>query len=289
MSRFDDYDPPSPVVSSVFHPSDFSDGSRQAFAHALAIALLTRSRFTILNAGRDSLANRDWSEFPGVRQTLERWKLLEQGSPRSAVFERFGVKVTKVAVKSRNPASTTLAWVEENEPDLVVLATGSRRGLPHWLDASLANAIAGRSETLALFVPADGRGFVEPGSGDLTLRRVLVPVAASPAPRPGAVAAYRLAKRMGDGPTEITLLHVGDEGSLPRIDVPDDPEVGWSTRIRDGDVIEEILGAASECDADAIVMPTDGRNGFLDVLRGSHSEQVLRRLPCPLVTVPSAG
>jgi nucleotide-binding universal stress UspA family protein len=33
-------------------------------------------------------------------------------------------------------------------------------------------------------------------------------------------------------------------------------------------------------------MTTDGRNGFLDALRGSHSERVLRRARVPLLTVP---
>jgi hypothetical protein len=36
-----------------------------------------------------------------------------------------------------------------------------------------------------------------------------------------------------------------------------------------------------------IVMATDGRNGFLDALRGSHSERVLRRTPCPLLAIPA--
>jgi nucleotide-binding universal stress UspA family protein len=36
-----------------------------------------------------------------------------------------------------------------------------------------------------------------------------------------------------------------------------------------------------------IVMSTDGRNGFLDALRGSHSERVLRRIPCPLLAIPA--
>jgi nucleotide-binding universal stress UspA family protein len=37
---------------------------------------------------------------------------------------------------------------------------------------------------------------------------------------------------------------------------------------------------------DLIVMSTDGRNGFLDGLRGSHSERVLRQGAAPLLTVP---
>ena len=43
--------------------------------------------------------------------------------------------------------------------------------------------------------------------------------------------------------------------------------------------------AAAEA-AGLIVMTTDGRNGFLDALRGSHSERVLHAAACPLLTIP---
>jgi nucleotide-binding universal stress UspA family protein len=33
-------------------------------------------------------------------------------------------------------------------------------------------------------------------------------------------------------------------------------------------------------------MPTRGREGILDALRGSVTEQVLRRAECPLLAVP---
>ncbi|MGB1685776.1 MAG: universal stress protein [Pseudomonadales bacterium] len=33
-------------------------------------------------------------------------------------------------------------------------------------------------------------------------------------------------------------------------------------------------------------MPTQGRHGFLDALRGSTTEQVMRELQCPLLAVP---
>ncbi|MFN5184436.1 MAG: universal stress protein [Planctomycetota bacterium] len=33
-------------------------------------------------------------------------------------------------------------------------------------------------------------------------------------------------------------------------------------------------------------MATDGRDGFLDALRGSHSERVLRHAHCPLLIIP---
>jgi len=289
VTRFDSYgDPSTPLLGSIFHPSDFSPGSERAFAHALAIALLTRSELTVLNADRSSLSDRSWDRFPGVRSTLERWKLLEPGSPRSEVFARYGVKVKKVAVMSRNPLATALEWVAEHEPDAVVLATEARTGLPGWARGSLAGSLVSRSQTAALFVPSVGRSFVDAETGMLSLRRILVPVAPTPSPKPGLVAAYRLAKRMGDGPAEITVAPVGDESTLPAFETADDPEGTWRTELVQGDVIDSIIRAATRLESDAIVMPTDGRNGFLDVIRGSHSEQVLSRVPCPLVTIPAA-
>jgi len=38
---------------------------------------------------------------------------------------------------------------------------------------------------------------------------------------------------------------------------------------------------------DLIVMATKGRQGFLDVVRTSTTEQVLRRAPIPLLAVPA--
>jgi len=67
-----------PFVEAVFHPTDFSEASQVAFAHALAIALYRKARLTLLHVAPD-LAEDDWRGFPPVRATLERWGLLEEG------------------------------------------------------------------------------------------------------------------------------------------------------------------------------------------------------------------
>jgi nucleotide-binding universal stress UspA family protein len=48
-----------------------------------------------------------------------------------------------------------------------------------------------------------------------------------------------------------------------------------------------ILAAAESHAADLIVMATAGHDGVLDALRGSTTEQVLRRASCPLLAVPT--
>jgi nucleotide-binding universal stress UspA family protein len=58
----------------------------------------------------------------------------------------------------------------------------------------------------------------------------------------------------------------------------------WTNLIRDGVVVDVILDVAKEMNADLIVMATRGHDGFLDVLRGSTTERVLRGAACPLLT-----
>ena len=44
---------------------------------------------------------------------------------------------------------------------------------------------------------------------------------------------------------------------------------------------------AQEISADLIVMATEERKGVLGTLRGSVTEKVLRRSPCPVLAVPA--
>ena len=74
------------IIEGVLHPTDFSEGSKIAFYHALKAALLAKSKITLLNVSSDERPN--WDEFPGVRETLEKWGLLPPGSPRSARISR---------------------------------------------------------------------------------------------------------------------------------------------------------------------------------------------------------
>jgi nucleotide-binding universal stress UspA family protein len=52
-------------------------------------------------------------------------------------------------------------------------------------------------------------------------------------------------------------------------------------------VLGEILGAAHEDEPDVIAMATEGHQGILDALRGSVTEQVVRRAPCAVLAVPA--
>ncbi|MCG8590953.1 MAG: universal stress protein [Proteobacteria bacterium] len=279
--------PQLPFVHSVFHASDFSAASESAFAHALAVALVRQTRLTLLHVAEDDFSD-EWQRFPAVRETLERWGLLQPGSPRAAVFGELAVRVKKVALRGSRPASRMLEYLEEHPSDLVVLASEGRDGIPRWLRESVAERLARRAQTLALIVPQRARGFVSLEDGQLSLRRVLVPADHTPPAGAAVALATRAARALGDGTVDLTLLHVGEPGSVPELELPEGSPWRWNRVERGGDPVEGILKAAGELAADLIVMTTDGRQGLLDVLRGSHSERVLRRADCPILCVPQA-
>jgi nucleotide-binding universal stress UspA family protein len=270
-----------PFVNSIFHPSDFSKASQLAFAHALAIALIRETELVIMHARRGE--REDWSRFPAVRKTLARWRVIEPGTLPTDVFKQLGVLITKVSTGG-DPVQSSMRQIEKQKPDLVVLATRGRYGLPLWLKPSVAQAIARRTDAMTLFVPRGCRGIVSPEGVVVRLRRILLPVDHQPEPYEALVRATRAAEAFGDEAVEIVFLHVNGSG-FPQFNRPEGKAWVWKELRREGDVVSVILKEAE--DSDLIVMATEGEQGIIDALRGSVTERVVRGAPCPVLAVPS--
>src|ERR1044072_1586407 len=174
---------PTRFLESIVHATDFSPASERAFAHALAVAVLRRTSLTLLHV--TSGEHRDWTGFPAVRKTLDRWNLLPPGSRQEDVLAAVGVRVTKIELASRFPSLAVASWLESHPTDLLLVATAGREGVSRWLHSSKAEAMARWSGTMTLFVPADAvRGLVSPADGRHNLERVLIPGDGRPDPRP---------------------------------------------------------------------------------------------------------
>lgn len=270
-------------LSSIFHPSDFSPSSEVAFAHALKIALLVRADLNILHV-RDA-DNADWTDFPGVRQMLERWSVLPPASPRSAV-PALGIEVRKVMAQDSDPVGACLRYLERTPTDLIVLATHQHEGRARWLSKAVAEPLARESGLLTLFLPSGVDGFVSAKDGSVALRSVLIPVANDPRPDAAIEAARRVVAGLQSPEVTFTALYVGDPANMPVAAF--EPRAGWTWRTMtgQGDVVDTILAVARECAADLVVMATRGHDGFLDALRGSTTERVVRHARCPVLGVP---
>lgn len=275
-----------PVLQHIFHPSDFSPASETAFAHALKAALVAKADLTILHVSKKESS--DWTEFPGVRATLERWGLLPKNSSQADVA-KLGIGVKKIQARHDDPVESVTAYLKTHNTDLIVLATDQSKETSQWLSKSLAAPIARKSRQMTLFIPKGVDGFVSLNDGTISLDNMLIPVAATPPAQPAVQAAVRMARRLSIPSGNYTLLHVGEKDDMPDVQLPDQPGWTWNRISGKGEVIDVIIDTAREVKAGLIVMTTDGRNGFLDALRGSHSERILRRTPCPLLAIPAGG
>jgi nucleotide-binding universal stress UspA family protein len=74
------------------------------------------------------------------------------------------------------------------------------------------------------------------------------------------------------------------EDNLRRLYTQDPPAV-VEYRVQDGNPAAEILGVAEEARCDLIVMGTHGRGGLGRMLLGSVAGAVMRKAPCPVLTV----
>ncbi len=276
------------VLKNIFHPSDFREGSEGAFAHALKLALVAKANLSLFHV-KPKATQEDWTDFPGVRSTLEQWGILPVGSKKEEV-ENLGLGIQKVLSGGQDPATSILMYMEQQPTDLIVMTTNQRVGFDRWLQRAVAEPIARHTarhtKVMALFIPSGKNGFVSPQDGTVHLNRLLIPVDQAPHPQQAIDASSRLAQIMKCTETEFAVLHVSTAKNFPIVDFPMNTGGKWKEISRTGTVVEEILSMANEYSADLIVMPTVGQEGFLDALRGSTTERVLREAPCPLLAVP---
>jgi nucleotide-binding universal stress UspA family protein len=138
----------------------------------------------------------------------------------------------------------------------------------------------------------------------LSIRNILFPTDFSEQ----SVAAFHLASALArDHRARMTVLHVRETpvvpfaefGAVPPDDVPPRTELlerlgqfeppDESTNVdyfvADGWPAEEIVRAATDRGCDLIVMGTHGRTGLGRLLMGSVAEEVMRKAPCPVLTL----
>jgi nucleotide-binding universal stress UspA family protein len=279
---------PAPLVR-IFHPSDFSKASEVAFAHALKLALESKADLELMHVARHVVADGaevHWTDFPGVRATLARWGVLPTTARREEVA-KMGMDVKKIVLAGADPVSSILEYCQQHPPDLLVLATHQRDGLARWLHKPIAEPLARRSRAMTLFVPYDGQGFISLDDGAVTLRRILLPVDHEPSAQKAVEEASFLAAGLECTGVEFRLFHVGGDKMMPALDLPSRADWTWEERLVQGDVLDRIVQEEREWSPDLIALTTQGHVGFLDALRGSTTERVVRGARCPVLAIPA--
>jgi nucleotide-binding universal stress UspA family protein len=269
----------------IVHPTDLQADSEAAFYHALKLGLVQRSRLSLVHVDPEGAERAPTLDsFPHVRETLTRWGLLPAGAPQSQVSDQLGLLVSKAEMLAKDAETALAASLRRRHATMIVLGTRGLAGLQRLFQGSFSEKLARAAKIPALFIPNATEGFVSSRDGSARLRNVLIPVAADPNPSGAIAEAAELAGLFG-GDCQFHLLHVGRPESMSSVPLAD----RWRQNeiVREGPVIETIGKVAEEIDADLIVMATAGHKSFLDALRGSTTEGVLRTARRPLLAVPA--
>ncbi len=234
------------TTAAIAHTTDLSGADVAAFHHAAALAAASGVRLVTVhgNAGAAEAAS------------------LPDAAPLSARWNR-PIDHRRICHECCDDVADTLIdAVRSIDPQLLVVGTHARHGLTALLAGSVAEAVARNVAVPTLIVPNHVRGFVDPSTGAIDLRRLLVPAGTDDEAERGKAAARALAALAGVH-AEIEVLHVAS-----------------------GNVVAAILARARSDQACAIVMTTHAHDGLGDVLLGSRTEHVIRDAMCPVLSVP---
>ncbi|HTE53745.1 MAG TPA: universal stress protein [Kofleriaceae bacterium] len=94
-----------------------------------------------------------------------------------------------------------------------------------------------------------------------------------------------LAASAGMTVVELAESEAAEALAAVMADLEDRGVAGPRGRVECGEPADVILRAARDGGYDLIVMGTHGHGGLADRVRGSVAEQVIRRAPCPVLTI----
>jgi nucleotide-binding universal stress UspA family protein len=196
-------------------------------------------------------------------------------------------------IREGKPTEEILRYAKMREPDLIVMETEGRSGLPRLAKKSVAEEVLRHAEVPVLLV--------RPGGARKSWSRILVALDGSSRAEEVLDDVIPLAEQLNISvelarvalPT-ITGTGVGD---IPGVVYHDDPkpyllqvqarllEEGLDTAIAplEGSAAPAILERATKTDASLIALTTHGRTGVERILMGSIAEEIVRHAPCPVL------
>jgi nucleotide-binding universal stress UspA family protein len=264
---------------SIIHPTDFGPSSASALNHAVALALKTHGRLTLLHIRGVNDAGPTRNGLAPVSDLLVRWGLLGEEERFADTQTQLGFSATCADVPARSVSSGVLEHLADHYFDLAVLSTTARAGLAYWFAGSTSRRALRHANGMTLFLREGHRGFVDPDSGEVKLKRVLMPVDGKIPVADAVNKAKRLIERLGVS-VEMRLLHVG--GAAPAGCPRDVPLI-----LAQGAVAPAIFKAAEDLRADLLIMPTAGKRGMLGPMRSSVSVRVLEDARWPVLSMPA--
>ena len=303
-------------IRRILCPVDFSENSRRALDHAIAVARWYESMVTALHVFMPTPVAAYGPGpvvFPTVVLTdVDRDRLLADTKAFIAAETAPGVAIEAV-VREGSTVAEILDKATKMKADLLVMGTHGRSGFERLLLGSVAEKVLRKARCPVLTVPKGIPDAVP--AGPVLYRQILCPVDFSDP----SMHALKYAKSMAqEANGTLTVLHVvADEldsgADTARIAIAAQMTLGDFVAEREeslrrclqeairgapnvrsvksmmthGKPWREILRTAAEREADLIVMGVQGRGAADLLFFGSTTQHVVREATCPVLTLRS--
>jgi nucleotide-binding universal stress UspA family protein len=303
-------------IRSIVCPIDFSDFSRLAFDHAMAIAHRYESTITAVHVCPPMPTLAYGTGMPSVPPMIltadERQQVLLDLRRFIAVESGPGLHIHAV-VREGNAVREILAEAAHRQADLITLGTHGRSGFDRLLLGSVSEKVLRKASCPVLTVPRRHPDAVP--ASPVLFKRILCPVDFSECSLSALGYAISLAQE-ADGQLTVAYVVANDLTPLPG-QSPDDtldhsvsvaeffikreenvrrllkeavPEAvatycSVETLIKHGKPATEIVRLAAERESDLIVIGVRGRGAADLTVFGSTTHQVVRQAACPVLTI----
>lgn len=205
------------------------------------------------------------------------------------------------------PAEEIVKLATESKADLIVIGTHGRSGFDRWVFGSTCDKVVRLSPIPVLAIKHPEHEFVKP-EGPVVLKRIMVPCDFSHFSHEIVPFAAKMAREFG---ATLVLTHVVDSRLdypefMPGMDQRNTPylhasaaemleklaneydDLTTEVEVFTGIPDKELTEAVKNLQIDLVVMATHGHTGVTHALLGSTAEKVVRRAPCPVMTVRPA-
>ncbi len=299
-------------VRHILCPIDFSEGSRHALDHSVALARGYNARLSVVHVTQIVMPVYGVSQLgpEGLQAIalteLERRELLGRVDAEVAEHRRAtGLSIEAILDEASNVPDAIASRARTTAVDVIVIGTHGRSGFERLMLGSVAEKVLRKAPCPVLTVPPRAPDAVPREAG--VLHRIVCPTDFSRSAERALQYAVNLAR---DTRARLTALHVVE----PLTDLPEYPEAVDLTEIRDELVnrartelsrtvkatagnssVDElvlvgrshaaILRVAADQSADLIVMGVRGRGPADLLFFGSTANHVIRGAHCPVLTV----
>ncbi len=265
--------PPFTIIHPVHERSELS----APFIHALSLVYVSKGELEIVDVRR----NRKSLEKLSIRRIYEKWGILPLDSAREDVG-RLGIKIKKIITKG-NAKRNIAKLIRRHPHDILVVGFKHEPGISHLFGGDLTEYLIQYFRQTTLYFPSGAKSFVNKDTGEVNLKKIVLPVAEEPSSEPSFQMLQRILKVYPDQSPQVYGLHVGE--IFPRISSEYIKDLSFKKVLFQGNIVHAIASLADKENADLVIMSTNGRDTFSQKIIGSITEQVLRNVSCPVLAV----